>query len=166
MVKGYFADDATRAERVQKLFDTIAPRYDLINNLQSFGLHHHWKRRFVALANPNVEDHALDLCCGTGDVSFALADSGTQVTGLDFSQVMLDYAKVRDELTRVTFCRNTTVIQFVLSSVTFGITTRVCWRFTQQYQAAPLTDIGFLTGNVLYRGKDDWLSSRTFGHDL
>ena len=58
MVKGYFADDATRAERVQKLFDTIAPRYDLINNLQSFGLHHHWKRRFVALANPNLEDHA------------------------------------------------------------------------------------------------------------
>ena len=73
MVKGYFADDATRAERVQKLFDTIAPRYDLINNLQSFGLHHHWKRRFAALANPNVGDHALDVCCGTGDVYVALA---------------------------------------------------------------------------------------------
>ena len=83
MIKGYFADDATRAERVQKLFDTIAPRYDLINNLQSFGLHHHWKRRFVAVANPGVSDHALDLCCGTGDVSFALAESGTRVIGLD-----------------------------------------------------------------------------------
>ena len=57
MVKGYFADDATRAERVQKLFDTIAPRYDLINNLQSLGLHHYWKRRFVALANPVSYTH-------------------------------------------------------------------------------------------------------------
>lgn len=127
MVKGYFADDETRAERVQQLFDTIAPRYDLINNLQSLGLHHHWKRRFVALANPDRSDHALDLCCGTGDVSFALAESGTQVTGLDFSPAMLDHAKARDELNRVDFQRGDALVtgfpdnHFDIVTIAYGL---------------------------------------------
>lgn len=103
MATGYFVDDATRAERVQQLFDTIAPRYDLINDLQSFWLHRLWKRRFVRLAQAKVGLRALDLCCGTGDVSLALADQGAEVIGLDFSQAMLDHARARDSGGSVTF---------------------------------------------------------------
>ena len=80
---------------VQQLFNQIARRYDLINDLQSFGLHRLWKRRLVRLANVQPGDKALDLCCGTGDLSFALAQNGADVVGLDFSERMLAVADAR-----------------------------------------------------------------------
>jgi demethylmenaquinone methyltransferase / 2-methoxy-6-polyprenyl-1,4-benzoquinol methylase len=100
---GYFTNDTTRAERVRDLFDAIAPRYDLINDLQSLWLHRSWKKRFVALANPRSGQRALDLCCGTGDIAFALARNGADVTGLDFSKPMLDQANRRNCDLTVTF---------------------------------------------------------------
>src|SRR5437867_855707 len=60
--------------------------------LQSFGVHRHWKRRLVGLAKIRPGERALDLCCGTGDVAFALARKGAKVTGLDFSEPMLAVA--------------------------------------------------------------------------
>jgi demethylmenaquinone methyltransferase/2-methoxy-6-polyprenyl-1,4-benzoquinol methylase len=95
MANKFYAADQHRAEKVNDLFATIAPRYDLINDLQSFGLHRLWKRRLVQLAQVGPGRTALDLCCGTGDVAFALARTGTEVTGLDFSQPMLDVAHQR-----------------------------------------------------------------------
>ncbi len=95
MGNAYYAPDATRAAKVHSLFARIAPRYDLINDLQSFGLHRLWKRRLVRLAAARPGLRALDLCCGTGDVAFALARAGAEVTGFDFSQEMLAVAKQR-----------------------------------------------------------------------
>ena len=103
MAEGYFSNEATRAGRVQELFDTIAPRYDLINDLQSLWLHRHWKKRLVKLADSSEGQRALDLCCGTGDVAFALAQCGADVIGIDFSQLMLDRAAVRNSESKVTF---------------------------------------------------------------
>ena len=103
MAEGYFSSDATCAERVRALFDTIAPRYDLINDLQSLWLHRRWKKRLVTLANLRPDQRALDLCCGTGDIAFALADSGADVVGLDFSKPMLDQAIRRNCDLTVTF---------------------------------------------------------------
>jgi len=85
-----------RAAQVNRLFATIAPRYDFINDLQSLGLHRRWKRRLAQLAAVNPGDQALDLCCGTGDISFALAKCGVTVTGLDFSAEMLAVAEQRN----------------------------------------------------------------------
>src|SRR5262245_10506029 len=84
MANKYYAPDEQRAAKVNDLFATIAPRYDLINDLQSFGLHRLWKRRLVKLAAPAPGERALDVCCGTGDVAFALARRGVDVVGLDF----------------------------------------------------------------------------------
>jgi demethylmenaquinone methyltransferase/2-methoxy-6-polyprenyl-1,4-benzoquinol methylase len=84
-----------RATKVNDLFATIARRYDLINDLQSFGLHRLWKRRVVQLAQIKSGDRALDLCCGTGDLALALAQQGAATTGLDFSQPMLEVAAQR-----------------------------------------------------------------------
>lgn len=95
MANPYYAADEHRAGRVGDLFGAIAPRYDLINDLQSLGLHRRWKRRLVALASLKPGDRALDLCCGTGDVAFALAEQGAEVTGLDFSEPMLAVAGQR-----------------------------------------------------------------------
>jgi demethylmenaquinone methyltransferase / 2-methoxy-6-polyprenyl-1,4-benzoquinol methylase len=91
----YYQPGTERAAKVQRLFNTIAPRYDLINDLQSFGLHRFWKRRMVQLAGIQPGQKALDVCCGTGDLAFALAKAGAQVVGLDFSEAMLAVAKKR-----------------------------------------------------------------------
>jgi demethylmenaquinone methyltransferase/2-methoxy-6-polyprenyl-1,4-benzoquinol methylase len=93
----YFVPGKERAAKVGDLFATIARRYDLLNDLQSFGLHRLWKRRVVALAAMKTGDRALDLCCGTGDIAFALAEQGAEVTGLDFSEKMLEVAQSRRE---------------------------------------------------------------------
>ena len=95
MVNKYFEPGEQRAAKVNDLFATIAPRYDLINDLQSFGLHRWWKRRLLRLADPKPGERALDVCCGTGDISFGLARRGAEVVGVDFSDAMLAVARRR-----------------------------------------------------------------------
>jgi len=97
MANVYFAPGEGRAARVSDLFGRIAPRYDLINDLQSFGLHRWWKHRLAQLAQPAPGCRALDVCCGTGDIALALAGRGARVTGLDFSEPMLNVARRRAE---------------------------------------------------------------------
>jgi demethylmenaquinone methyltransferase/2-methoxy-6-polyprenyl-1,4-benzoquinol methylase len=82
---------------VKQLFTRIAPRYDLINDLQSLGLHRYWKRRVIRLAGVRPGMHALDVCCGTGDLALTLAHQGAEVIGLDFSEKMLEVAARRAE---------------------------------------------------------------------
>src|SRR5207247_6548680 len=94
----YYQPGAERAGRVCDLFAKIAPRYDLINDLQSFGLHRAWKRHLVRLAAPQPGERALDICCGTGDISFALARCGADVVGLDFSEPMLEVATRKSKI--------------------------------------------------------------------
>jgi demethylmenaquinone methyltransferase / 2-methoxy-6-polyprenyl-1,4-benzoquinol methylase len=95
MAETYFEPGEQRAAKVNELFTKIAPRYDLINDLQSFGLHRRWKRRVVDLARPLPGESALDLCCGTGDLAFALAWRGVDVAGSDFNEQMLRIAAGR-----------------------------------------------------------------------
>ena len=97
MANPFYEPGEQRAAKVGDLFAGIARRYDLLNDLQSFGLHRRWKRRVVELASPKPGDRALDLCCGTGDIAFALAARGAEVTGLDFSEPMLAVARSRTQ---------------------------------------------------------------------
>ncbi len=101
MANAFYRPGAERAASVQALFSRIAPRYDLINDLQSFGLHRVWKRRLVRLAQPRPGERALDVCCGTGDIALALACRGVDTVGLDFNRPMLHVAERRkDRLAR------------------------------------------------------------------
>ena len=95
MSNKFYEAGSNRATKVNDLFATIAPRYDLINDLQSFCMHRWWKKRLIDLASPRPGETALDLCCGTGDVAFLMANLGARVTGLDFSQGMLNVAARR-----------------------------------------------------------------------
>src|SRR5712691_11677406 len=95
MANKYYQPGEKRSAKVSDFFATIAPRYDLVNDLQSFGLHRYWKRRLVRLAAPRPGERALDLCCGTGDIAFALARHGAEVIGLDFSEPMLAVARTK-----------------------------------------------------------------------
>jgi demethylmenaquinone methyltransferase/2-methoxy-6-polyprenyl-1,4-benzoquinol methylase len=91
----FCAPGEQRAAKVNDLFAAIARRYDLLNDVQSFGLHRRWKRRVIELAAVQSGNRALDLCCGTGDLALALARRGAEVTGLDFSPAMLEIAEAR-----------------------------------------------------------------------
>jgi len=109
MPNAYFEPGERRAAKVEALFTRIARRYDLINDLQSFGLHRRWKRRVVELSQAGAGLLALDVCCGTGDLALGLAQAGCEVAGLDFTKEMLEVAterKAKSERLRVpTFIR-------------------------------------------------------------
>ncbi len=106
MANKFYVPGQQRAGKVHDLFAAVAPRYDLINDLQSFGLHRVWKRRMVRMAGVRPGETALDLCCGTGDITLALAARGATVVGLDFSAAMLEVAQKRSRgNARVTFQR-------------------------------------------------------------
>ncbi|HUC19844.1 MAG TPA: class I SAM-dependent methyltransferase [Acetobacteraceae bacterium] len=61
---------------VQAVFASVAPRYDLMNDLMSLGIHRRWKRRLATLLDPRSASTLLDLAGGTGDISFAWQDEG------------------------------------------------------------------------------------------
>ncbi len=94
---------------VQDMFNSIARTYDLLNDITSFWMHRGWKSKISGMVIEHIkkssEPKILDLCCGTGDVSLALSKKATQknikvsITGVDFSQKMLDVAIVRNEKT-------------------------------------------------------------------
>ncbi|HEX7780720.1 MAG TPA: class I SAM-dependent methyltransferase, partial [Vicinamibacterales bacterium] len=70
---------------VRRLFATIAPRYDLITRVLSFGRDRHWKTRLVELAGVRPGTRMLDLACGTGDITFEGARRGASALGLDIT---------------------------------------------------------------------------------
>jgi demethylmenaquinone methyltransferase/2-methoxy-6-polyprenyl-1,4-benzoquinol methylase len=92
-------DRDSAAQAVREMFTSIAPRYDLLNHVLSFNTDRVWwwrtARKFAAiLKSPNAR--VLDLCCGTGDMTFALRrranSDSAQILGADFSHAMLQRA--------------------------------------------------------------------------
>ena len=85
-------------ENIKKMFNEIAPKYDFMNNIISFGLHHIVKKIAVNKLTLKNDAAALDLCCGTGDISKILANKKwiKKVTGIDFSTTMLEIAKKKN----------------------------------------------------------------------
>ena len=92
-------DPASAARAVQEMFSAIAPRYDLLNHVLSLNIDRWWwwraARTFSGILSRS-DAVALDLCCGTGDMAFALrrqaAASGAMVVGADFAHPMLERA--------------------------------------------------------------------------
>src|SRR5262249_44918024 len=82
-----------KRRHVRKLFATIADRYDFITVALSYGRDRRWKRRLIDLAAPEAGERALDLATGTGDLAFALASRGANVTGLDVTHRMIELAR-------------------------------------------------------------------------
>lgn len=77
---------------VRKMFDTIAPRYDLLNRLLSFGVDRHWRRYAVSQLDIPPNGRVLDIATGTCDVALEVAsrtDSSVRIVGEDFTQGML-----------------------------------------------------------------------------
>ncbi len=83
------------ADSVRAMFDRIAGVYDLMNTVMTAGLHHQWRSRAVDLARVGPGTRALDVASGTGDLAIEIASRGGDVVGSDFSQGMLDRARVK-----------------------------------------------------------------------
>ena len=91
--------EADASRKVREMFTEIAPRYDFLNHLLSLEQDRVWRARTARRLRPILQQRdarALDLCCGTGDLAFALARSGSaQVIGADFSHAMLERANAK-----------------------------------------------------------------------
>ena len=106
------------------MFDRIAPVYDFMNHAMTAGLDRRW-RRMTADAVVRRGDRVLDACCGTGDLALACARAGGAVTGLDFSEPMLERARrkseaidwVRGDLLALPFAESS----FEAATVGFGV---------------------------------------------
>jgi demethylmenaquinone methyltransferase/2-methoxy-6-polyprenyl-1,4-benzoquinol methylase len=86
-----------KARYVRRLFATIADRYDLVTVVLSYGRDRAWKRKLRELADVHAGMRALDLACGTGDITFDLASGGARTTGLDITPRMIALAAQKQE---------------------------------------------------------------------
>ena len=86
-------------DRIQSLFDTLAPRYDFLNHFISFGIDRTWRWRSVRRLRPELDGPILDLCTGTADfaIAFAKRNPSRNIVGLDFSAKMLEFGRKRVE---------------------------------------------------------------------
>jgi demethylmenaquinone methyltransferase / 2-methoxy-6-polyprenyl-1,4-benzoquinol methylase len=83
----------SKEQRVHKVFEKISDNYDKMNSVISFQQHIKWRKDTMRRMNVKIGSKALDVCCGTGDWTIALAEAvgpSGEVTGLDFSQNMLN----------------------------------------------------------------------------
>ncbi|MGO8870251.1 MAG: ubiquinone/menaquinone biosynthesis methyltransferase [Acidimicrobiales bacterium] len=80
---------AEKTELVRSMFDAIAPRYDLVNRMMTFGLDVRWRRQSVRALGLPVGSRVLDVACGTGDFLTILRDAGLRPVGMDLSWGML-----------------------------------------------------------------------------
>ncbi|MDH4078043.1 MAG: class I SAM-dependent methyltransferase, partial [Acidimicrobiia bacterium] len=78
---------------VRSMFDAIAPRYNLVNRVLTFGLDARWRRRAVRELRLGPGSAVLDLACGTGDLCLELASAGHRPVGVDLSFGMLAAAR-------------------------------------------------------------------------
>jgi demethylmenaquinone methyltransferase/2-methoxy-6-polyprenyl-1,4-benzoquinol methylase len=85
-------DEQEKAQHVRSVFDSVASKYDVMNDLMSAGLHRIWKRYTIAVANPQPGQRVLDIAGGTGDLARAFArrvGQTGQVVHTDINEAML-----------------------------------------------------------------------------
>ena len=104
-------EENSKKTRVREMFDSIAPRYDLLNHLLSFGVDRLWRRRMVGVVAAGTPAAILDVAAGTGDVAVALARRlpAARITGIDLSGEML--AVGRGKVARRGLCDRIELVQ-------------------------------------------------------
>src|SRR5271163_4934407 len=94
--------EADASRKVREMFSQIAPRYDFLNHFLSVEIDRVWRKRTARQLRPILQRPdaiVLDLCCGTGDLSFSLAREGkARIIGADFAHPMLVRAKQKSAL--------------------------------------------------------------------
>jgi demethylmenaquinone methyltransferase/2-methoxy-6-polyprenyl-1,4-benzoquinol methylase len=86
---------AEKAAVVEQMFDRIAPHYDRMNRLLTFGLDQRWRRRTLEAIGLRAGERVLDLACGTGDFAEICVARGCEVVATDYAARMLEHAAAR-----------------------------------------------------------------------
>ena len=89
-----------KGEQIQKMFSTIAPRYDFLNRLLSLGIDRRWRRIAVGQIQCSPNGRVLDVATGTGDVALEIAartPDTVSITGIDFSAGMVEHGRTKIE---------------------------------------------------------------------
>ncbi len=97
---GTLPEGPAKVRAVETMFDRIAPRYDLLNRVLTFGMDVGWRRRTVAALGLPRGAHVLDIACGTGDLCRELEAAGYTAVGIDRSAGMLAAARTSAPLVR------------------------------------------------------------------
>lgn len=84
-----YSNEGSKRAQVERMFDAISPRYDLLNRLFSLGIDQGWRRKVVRMVGEEPVGHLLDVATGTADLAILASLKATKVTGADISEGML-----------------------------------------------------------------------------
>ncbi|MFC1957582.1 ubiquinone/menaquinone biosynthesis methyltransferase [Chloroflexota bacterium] len=90
-----YADEMNQDKPLHRMFTVVPRRYDMVNHVITWGLDKRWRWQAARECLVSQPKRVLDLCCGTGDLAISiarLAENGVEVTGIDYSQPMLEIA--------------------------------------------------------------------------
>jgi len=90
-----YSEEGSKREQVERMFDAISPKYDLLNRMFSLGIDQGWRRKVVRLLGAEPVQHLLDVATGTADLAIMAAPKAERVTGIDISEGMLSHGRVK-----------------------------------------------------------------------
>ena len=95
-VKPYNPDESKK-QQVERMFDNIAPKYDLLNRLLSLGIDVWWRKKAISYLKTSDPKEILDVATGTADVAIMMTQmlNPQKITGVDISNLMLDFGRVK-----------------------------------------------------------------------
>lgn len=106
MIVRPYAEEGSKRDQVERMFDRISPTYDRMNRLFSLGVDQRWRRRTIDVLLSEPVDRVLDVATGTADLAIMAARRGLHVTGVDISEGMLargrkkvEHAGLQDRIT-------------------------------------------------------------------
>ena len=92
-----YASDGSKREQVERMFDAISPKYDLLNRVFSMGIDQGWRRQVMRMVAQEPVEKLLDVATGTADLAILASKVAGHVTGVDISDGMLAYGRVKIE---------------------------------------------------------------------
>lgn len=90
--------ETDKATFVSEVFDSVARKYDMMNDIMSLGIHRHWKNRFMSIINPTSSMSLVDVGGGTGDIAFRfIRRGGKEANIVDINYKMLHQGRSRHQ---------------------------------------------------------------------
>lgn len=145
-MREFITSKEKKQQYVNQMFSRIAPRYDLVTTLLSYGQDRRWKKELVRLTDVQPHHFILDLACGTGDITFMLANRVTvgRVLGVDITPGMIQIARRKKQQTGIS------AIDFEVNDITqLDFPDNTYDRITVGYGIRNIPDIAHLLSEVV-----------------